>query len=214
MSGSTYKNLQIFGLLCGNVPLHRARLVTTWWDAAKDYSVAEGRERELMRDFWQPLISEGASTSRFNNTRASALQIVDELVGATGGKDGLLLQEELVEQQKRLNETEAGKVLYSRLQKLLAEQRNTLKELADQAKLENDPALAKSLQEEYDKINALLQKTFEEMKAMKISLSRRILLLLFRRKSRSVCLTPYSSPMELSCGFDPMLHFTESYHVR
>ena len=193
MSGSAFKNLQVFGRLCGDTPLHRARLVTTMWDTAKNYSVAERREAELVNEFWEPLIYEGASNARFNNTKDSASRIVDELIDTTGSKDELLLQEELVEQHKRLNETEAGKVLYSRFQRLLTEQRNTLKELADQAKLLNDPALATSLQEEYDKVSAQLEQTFEEMKAMKIPLSRRILLLLFGRKSHSVCCTSHSS---------------------
>ena len=163
------------------------------WDVAKDHSVAERREAELVNEFWRPLISKGASTARFNNTKDSASRIVDELIDTTGSKDELLLQEELVEQHKRLHETEAGKVLYSRFQKLLAGQRNTLKELADQAKLQNNSALATSLQEEYDKVSAQLEQTFEEMRAMKIPLSRRILLLLFGPKSHSVCCISYSS---------------------
>ncbi|KAH0829004.1 hypothetical protein J3R83DRAFT_2456 [Lanmaoa asiatica] len=188
MSGSVYKNLQMFGRLCGNIPLHRARLVTTMWDKAKDQAVAESREAELHGEFWKKLIHEGAVPQRFNNTHDCALAIVRGLISVDHGKDGdqpLLLQEELVEQQKRLNETEAAKVLYSRSQQLLAEQKKTLKELADEAKMQNDPALVESLQEEYEKINAQLQKTFEEMKVMKIPISRRILLWLSGRKSRA-----------------------------
>ena len=158
--------------------------------------MAEKRQSELVGDFWRPLIAEGAVPKRFYNTPTSAFQIADELIGMESLKDELLLQEELVEQQKRLNETEAGKVLYSRFQKLLAEQKNTLKELADEAKLQNDPALARSLQEEYDKINAMLQKTFEEMKEMKIPLSRRILLWLFGRKSHAVSSAHHFSSMD------------------
>ncbi|KAI9573228.1 P-loop containing nucleoside triphosphate hydrolase protein [Boletus coccyginus] len=194
MSGSAYKNLQMFGRLCGNVPLPRTRLVTTMWDIVKDQAVATQRENQLKGDFWRMLIDGGATTLRFNNTHQSASGIVKDLLSM--GKDGdeLLLQEELVEQQKRLNETEAGKVLYSRLQKVLTEQRRMLQELTEGAKLQNDPALAKSLQEEYNKIDAQLQKTFEEIKELKIPLSRRILLWLFRRKSRAVspayCLAP------------------------
>ena len=114
------------------------------------------------------------------------------------GKDGseLLLQEELVEQEKRLNETEAAKILYSQFQKLLAQQKKALKQLEDEAKLWNDPALAKSLQEEYDKSNAQLQKTFSEMKDMKIPLSRRYILWLFGGKSRAVSPTYSPTPVE------------------
>ena len=194
MSGSAYKNLQMFGRLCGNISLHRTRLVTTMWDIAKDKEVASNREKQLTGDFWRILIEGGAIPQRFHHTSASAWDIMDGLLSMGNNSDELLLQEELVEQQKRLNETEAGKILFTRLQKLLAEQRKMLKELAEEAKLQDDPALAKSLQEEYDKIDAQLQKTFEEMKEMRIPLSRRILLWLFTRKSRAVspahCLAP------------------------
>ena len=191
MSGSAYKNLQMFGRLCGNIPLRRARLVTTVWDIAKTrpglMPMAESREQELIGNFWLPLIAEGAIAERFDNKKRSTLRIVDNLIWMEIAKDELLIQEELVEQHKRLNETEAGKVLYHHFQKLLSEQRRTLKELADEARLQDDPALARSLQEEYDKINILLQNTFEEMKAMKIPVTRRVILWLFGGKSRGVC---------------------------
>ena len=196
MSGSAYKNLQMFGRLCGDVSLPRTRLVTTMWDIAKDKALARDREDQLKRegDFWRTLIDGGAVAKRFDNAPASAWDIVESILRMGKDSDELLLQEELVEQQKRLNETEAGKILYTRLQKLLAEQRKMLKELAEEAKLQNDPALAKSLRQEYDKIDAQLQTTFEEMKEMKIPLSRRIHLWLFTRKSRAVspprCLAP------------------------
>ena len=168
MSGSAHRIFQIFGRLCGNIPLPQVRLVTTTRDLAKDEVVARQRETQLTSTFWKMLTDGGAVVQRFHNSPASAWAIVNDLLSK--GKDGneLLLQEELVEQQKRLTETEAGKVIYNRLQKLLAEQKKTLKELAEEAKLRDDPALAKSLQEEYDKIEAQLQKTFEEIKQMKI----------------------------------------------
>ncbi|KAG9312299.1 P-loop containing nucleoside triphosphate hydrolase protein [Chiua virens] len=184
MTGSAYKNLQMFGQLCGDIPLPRVHLVTTMWDIVKDKNMAERREAELKREFWKQLLDGGASAFKFNNLPQSAQVIIDPLLDATKGREELLLQEELVEQQKNLNETAAAKVLYSRLQKLLAEQKKMLKDLADQADARNDPALAQSLQEEYEKINAQLQKTFEEMKEMKIPFTRRIMLWFFGRKSR------------------------------
>ena len=182
------------------MPLQRARLVTTMWDIAGNrpgLAAAGSREREIITRFWQPLMAEGAVAKRFNNTASSAWQFVDELMTLKSPKDELLLQEELLGQQKRLNETEAGKFMYSRLQKLLAEQRNTLKELGEEAKLANDPSLARSLQEEYDKINTQLGKTFEEMKEMKIPLSRRTLLQLSWRKPRGVGAVYYYFSTEL-----------------
>ncbi|KAF8557841.1 P-loop containing nucleoside triphosphate hydrolase protein [Imleria badia] len=185
VSGSVYKNLQMFGRLCGNVPLPRTSLVMTMWDQVRDPAVAKQRETQLTGDFWRVLVDGGAKPEKFYNTPECAQNVIDRFLKMGNDGEELLLQEELVEQQKRLNETEAGKVLFNRLQKLLGDQRKMLKELADEAKLQNNPSLAKSLQEEYGKIDAQLQKTFEEIKEMKIPLSRRILLWLFGRKSRA-----------------------------
>ena len=141
------------------------------WDLMKDQAMANQREAQLTGDFWQVLIEGGATAHRFYNTPASAWSIVGDLLSLGNGGDDLLLQEELVEQQKRLNETEAGKAIYNRLQKLLSEQRRTVKELAEEARQQDDSALAKSLQEEYDKVDAQLQRTFEQMPEMKAPLS-------------------------------------------
>ncbi|KAF8557902.1 hypothetical protein OG21DRAFT_1481907 [Imleria badia] len=166
MSGTAYKNLQMFGRLCGDTPLPRTSLVMTMWDQ-------------------RVLIAGGAKPEKFYNTPESAQNVIDHFIKMGNDGEELLLQEELVKQQKRLNETEAGKLLFNRLQKLLADQRKMLKELAEEAKLQNNPSLAKSLQEEYDKIDAQLKKTLEEIKEMKIPFSRRILLWLFERKSHA-----------------------------
>ena len=175
MSGSAYKNLQMFGRLCGDISLPRTCLVTTMWDIMKDKALASNREDQIKREgnFWRTLIDGGAIAKRFDNTSASAWDIVDGILRMEKDSGELLLREGLVGQQKRLNVTEAGNILYNRLQKLLVQQRKMLKELAEEAKLQNDPALAKSLQEEHDKFDAQLQKTFEEMKDMKIPLTRK-----------------------------------------
>ncbi|KAG9312307.1 hypothetical protein JVU11DRAFT_7618 [Chiua virens] len=108
MSGSAFKNLQMFGQLCGNIPLPRAHMVTTMWDMVKDNNVAERREAELKGDFWKPLLDGGASAFRFNNLPQSAQAVINPLLDATEDREELLLQEELVGQQKRLNETSAA----------------------------------------------------------------------------------------------------------
>ena len=68
----------MFARLCGNKSLHRARLVTTMWDGAHGrLQKLEDREKELIDEFWRPLIEEGARAQRFKNTAASVFQIID-----------------------------------------------------------------------------------------------------------------------------------------
>ena len=192
MSGSVCKNLDMFGRLCGDNAAQRVRLVTTMWDKVKDTNTAENRVAQLEGNFWKPLIDAGARHKRFENTPKSAWDIVRD---ATGESEALLLQEELVDADRRLNETTAGKALYTQFQRLLQEQKDTIKQLSDEAKVQNDPALAKELEAEYKRIEAQLQKTWEEMEKLKIPFLRR-LKLIFSKKPRSVSILFWAYAME------------------
>ena len=192
MSGSVCKNLDMFGRLCGDNAAKRVRLVTTMWDRVKDTNTANNRVTQLEGNFWKPLIDAGARHQKFENTRESAWDIVR---GATGDSEALLLQEELVDADRRLNETTAGKALYSQFQRLLQEQKDTIKQLSEEAKAQQDPALAKELEAEYKRIEAQLQKTWQEMEELKIPWLRR-LMLFFAKKPRSVSTLFWTCVME------------------
>jgi hypothetical protein len=126
----------------------------------------------------------GASTSRFLNSTDSAWIIIN-LILEEHANEALLLQEELVDLKRSLNETQAGKTLYSDLQRLLAEQRDTVRSLAEQARNESNPQLARQLDDEYKRIQKDLDKTFTEIKSLKIPLGRK-LMQVFAKKSRGV----------------------------
>ena len=182
MSGSVCKNLDMFGRLCGDKAAERVRLVTTMWDKVKDKTVAESRVSQLEGNFWEPLIKAGARHRRFENTSKSAWDIIRDVTGET---EALLLQEELVDADRKLNETTAGQALYSQVQKLLQAQKETMKQLSDEAKTK-DPALARELEEEYRRIEAQLQKTMKEADELKIGWLRRLILKIFSKKTQSV----------------------------
>lgn len=180
VSGSVCKNFDLFNRLCGDGAVKRIRLVTSMWDIA-NMSAARRRASELQASFWKPLIDEGAQYREFQNTRESAWGIIRDAIGES---KAVLLQEELVDAKRRLNETSAAQAIYSRFQRLLKEQRDSLEQLAEEAKSQQDPVLARELEEESRKIEAQLQKTWEQMEQMKIPFLRR-LFLIFSKKPRS-----------------------------
>ncbi|KAL4062055.1 P-loop containing nucleoside triphosphate hydrolase protein [Scleroderma citrinum] len=180
MTGTMCKNLLLLGQLCGAKAAERVRLVTTMWDRLEDQRVASSRAQQLEGNFWKPLIMEGARHKKFNNTPESAWDIIHDV---TGDAEALLLQEELVDVERKLNETAAGKALYTPFEKLLQEKKDTIKQLSDEAKAQQDPALAKKLEAEYKRIEAQLQKTWVEMEKPKISFMRRIMLF-FGKKTK------------------------------
>ncbi|KIO04192.1 hypothetical protein M404DRAFT_1000686 [Pisolithus tinctorius Marx 270] len=181
MSGSVCKNLDIFSALCGDSAAERVRLVTTMWDKEKDRKLSEGRVNQLEKNFWKPLLDAGARHERFNNSSVSAWEIIRSLMGEG---EAVLLQEELVDVERKLNETTAGKTLNRQFQRLLFEQKETIKQLEEEAKAQKNPELVKQLEAEQQRLEAELQKTWDEMAKLKIPFFRR-LVLLFSKKPQS-----------------------------
>ena len=195
MSGSVCKNLEMFGRLCGDRAAERVRLVTTMWDKVNDTNTAENRVAQLEGNFWKPLIDAGARHRRFENTSESAWNIIRD---ATGDFSPLLIQEELVDVERRLNETAAGKALYSQFQRLLQEQKDAIKQLSYEAKTQQDPAFAKELEAEYKRIEAQLQKSWEETEKLEIPLLRR--LALSKKETRHVSILYWMYLMRTHIG--------------
>ncbi|KAI5981246.1 hypothetical protein EDD15DRAFT_2184097, partial [Pisolithus albus] len=188
MSGSVWKNLDMFGRLCGDRAAGGVRLVTTVWDKVNDREIAEGRVSQLEADLWKPLIDAGARHKRFeNNSPTCAWEIVEDL---TGGGKALLIQEELVDAERKLNETTAGRGLYEQLQKLLKEQKETIEWLQEEGKAQKDPRLVREfegerrrLKEEQRRLKAELKRTWDDTEKLKIHFSKRIAPFFFKKTS-------------------------------
>ncbi|KAI5984612.1 hypothetical protein EDD15DRAFT_2307624 [Pisolithus albus] len=99
------QGFQLFERLCGGEAAHQVRLVTTMWDEA-DKSEATEAEGTLEEKQWNSLIAAGAKPQRFDNTSESAWNIVRGLGNTT---TTLLLQKEMVNLEKSLKDTTAGR---------------------------------------------------------------------------------------------------------
>lgn len=183
MAGSPLRNLRMFGELCGDRAAHKVILVTTMWDKI-DPAVGERRLSELEYKYFHELIRRGATVMRFNNTSQSAWDILEAIFAETE-REAVLIQEELVDLNKRLNETSAGKALYGTLQNLLAEQKAVVQELARLAKAQDNRKLVAEMRAEYKRIQAEFERSFGAVSSLKISPGRKFVLL-FTRKSRAV----------------------------
>ena len=102
------KNLRMFKKLCGEDAFPSVVLATTWWTGV-DSATGAQRERELAaRDsFWAGMIAKGSRMFRQDTGAQSARHIVDYLVSRKRPVT-LKIQEELVDQNKTLDETGAG----------------------------------------------------------------------------------------------------------
>jgi predicted ribosome quality control (RQC) complex YloA/Tae2 family protein len=157
------------------------------WQRLVDQKVGETREIELRKQFWNNFIDKGSGVDRLRTSAPDeAWRIVTRMITGAEAREAVLLQEEVVTIGLKLNETEAGKTLYTGLQRLLADQKEALEALLDKAKESSDSQLKKDLEREIKKIQQQFDRTFAETSSMKISFGRRILLLLFGRRSRAV----------------------------
>ncbi|KDQ52993.1 hypothetical protein JAAARDRAFT_96495, partial [Jaapia argillacea MUCL 33604] len=130
MVGKPLIHLDMFQKLCGKNAPEKVILTTTMWDQV-DKLTGNAREEELKTMNWSYMLSKKSKTSRFLNTPESAWTVLEPIL-RSARKEPLLLQEEMVDLRKRLNETETGKALYTGLQILLSEQRETIRMLTQQ----------------------------------------------------------------------------------
>ncbi|KAI6597117.1 hypothetical protein MCOR12_005840 [Pyricularia oryzae] len=138
VSGSAKRNFGMFKALCGEASYGNVSLVTTMWtDGGREDQLR--REAELRRDpnFFGSIISGGASLLRhgehgtdLQQLRDSALSIVRQLiVQCRPGPIVLLIQHELVEEKKVLDDTSAGIIVQSDLHRAFADYRKELSNL-------------------------------------------------------------------------------------
>lgn len=106
--GSAKRALRIVKKICGEDAYSVILLGSTMWNK-EDFGIARRREGELMdsRELWGDMIAAGSKSFRFYNDRASALIACDCII-QRGQKKTLALQQQMVNEHKSLDETEAG----------------------------------------------------------------------------------------------------------
>jgi len=115
MDGPPLRILRMFADLCGHKYAKNVVYLTTRWDEVVDADVAEQRQKDLEKSYWNRLISHGAATGRFYiDDPKSSWVIVDELIQRHQPRQAFLLQEEMVDCRKLFNQTTAAKALSRR----------------------------------------------------------------------------------------------------
>ncbi|KAF2127836.1 hypothetical protein P153DRAFT_344245 [Dothidotthia symphoricarpi CBS 119687] len=148
MSGSAQRYFDIFRRVCGEQNLSNVVLLTTMWSELKDEGKGLQRERELRRDFWNDMESRGSTIRRFDGSRSMAEAFVCRLMR----KQDIVLdiQEELVDQGKRLGDTKAGQLVLPQLERQIGDFGQTihsLDQMIDDAK-RYDPIEVKRLEKQ------------------------------------------------------------------
>jgi len=165
-------NLRMFEKLCGKNAFQNVILTTTMWDKVDALAGLE-REKELRSGCWKGMINQGSKTVRYRNTRDSAWDILDSVIGHT--RVAMLLQEQMVDMQRQLRETDAGKTLYNDLESLVKRQQVTLEDIRSARVGQTNQDLLKDLQDEYEELRTKIEATTAEMQKLKIPVGKRFL---------------------------------------
>ncbi|PPQ74157.1 hypothetical protein CVT24_012875 [Panaeolus cyanescens] len=151
MSGSSFRNLTMFQKLCGRKAFSGVTFVTTMWDEDPENNMEsfKSREKQLKDEFLKPFIKNGARLLRHQSEgdTASAHSIISDFTADS--KKALLVQKELVDYRKTLQQTQAGQAMYDKLECMIQEQQEIAgKETLEQRRkglLENIARIEKDL---------------------------------------------------------------------
>ncbi|KAF5357181.1 hypothetical protein D9756_006603 [Leucocoprinus leucothites] len=196
IGSAPYKNLRMFGELCGDVAMSRVILVTTFWERGDASRVGESRVQQLRDNYWKPLIDRGSSIDALKKANSEeAWRVVRPLVDKRlNARREVLLQEETVDRHIALNETQAGKALYTDLQRTLAEKKKHLESLRKQVERSNDPHLKEYLRKEHAKTKQEFDETFLQSEKLRRSLLQKLISPIFARKTRARAIKMPPSP--------------------
>jgi hypothetical protein len=170
MLGNTRKNFDMFGKLCGEGAAASIILGTTRWGEVQP-DVGKRREDQLSFAYWKDMIAEGSRVQRFEGTHESAWEIVRCILKRLEKSEVLRIQNELVNLQQSIPETDAGKTLRYTLQQLLEMQKQMAEELEAQAHEGDDAQVQAKLEEHQNQ----MRNTVKQISDLKISNLRRVM---------------------------------------
>ncbi|KAF9447340.1 hypothetical protein P691DRAFT_671702 [Macrolepiota fuliginosa MF-IS2] len=149
MAGTALEVLGLFKKLCGHDMYRHIVMVTTMWDRLRDENVGNLREEELRATFWAPVIRHGAVMMRYQNTKESAWDILEHILGGLTERRMLQLQRELIEMGKTFPSTAVGKELSKTINEIVKKQELLVQTLHNQlSKLDMDTDTRALLQEQ------------------------------------------------------------------
>ncbi|KAH8725614.1 P-loop containing nucleoside triphosphate hydrolase protein [Phaeosphaeriaceae sp. PMI808] len=127
MTGTARRYLEMFKRLCGKQNLKNVVLLTTMWSELTSEAKGLQRERELRKDFWMDMEKAGSTIRRYEGTRTEAEAIICRLMRLP---DIVLdIQVELIDQNKRLEETNAGQWMVPNIEQNIGESGRKLQRL-------------------------------------------------------------------------------------
>lgn len=175
LTGASRKNMRMFEELCGGSSMDSVVLATTMWGACsgnedlKRTFTSRHEDLKSNQNFWGPMADQGSSVFEHQDTRESALKIMEHILQKQQ-RPVLQIQREMVESNLDLDETSAGQ----EVKRELIEQKKRFEARYQQAQEDMRKAIdegneraaqeAAEMQEEFQKKMAQVMKGSEEIK--------------------------------------------------
>ncbi|TFK33827.1 P-loop containing nucleoside triphosphate hydrolase protein [Crucibulum laeve] len=175
MAGTPLKNLRMFEELCGKNAFQNVILTTTMWDEVNE-EVGKLREEELIHKYWKSMMDRKSKTMRFENDRQSAFNVLAPLLESANERHAIRLQKEMVDMKYQLRETSAGQAMFSKIEDLVKQKQDTLRRIRDEMKRPSDDReTMDGLRAKFRQLNVELDMMGDDMRALKLSVSDRLL---------------------------------------
>ena len=158
----------MFRKLCGDTTLKNVVLVTNMWGDVTP-ETGKAREKELSSRFFKPVLDEGAQIVPHHNTTQSAHDIIRKIM--TNHPEALRIQQELVDENKDITDTEAGVAVNQELSELIDRHKAELEGLREEmaeALREKDEVTRREIAEQAKKLQDLVEKTEKDKKEMSL----------------------------------------------
>lgn len=182
VGGSKQRNLDMFKALCGPGTYAHTTIATTMWSKTgtnlKDIETVANREAQLKYDpsFFQGILAQGARMFRHAHDQSpqdSARGIVRHVVNQSMSSPiPLLIQRELVDEKKPLEDTEAGKVLSMELREATVAFRQQVEQLHAEMQtllITRDKKHEEEISAARENLRDEIQKRQEEVRTMAVT---------------------------------------------
>lgn len=155
--GSSVKTLNIFKKICGDKALKNVILATTRWNE-EDAIQGANRENQLRTDFWAYMLNHDSVMTRYYGDRDSAIAMASQLISRRSIV--LDIQREMFDEQKTLEQTNAGAFVSDGLSAVKAKHEEEIRELENlrETLREGDRVMRRQIQQDWDREKARLQK--------------------------------------------------------
>jgi hypothetical protein len=175
MQGSALRYFEMFRRLCGDHAFDNVALVTTMWGLLKDESLGLEREKELIEQYWDPMIDLGSYVTPFDGTKEAA----EGIIALLAGKPDVVLkiQRELADEGKSTEQTSAGAYVSAKVDARLVESTKRFEDITEQlAKADREHNVGKkaSLEKEKGKAQQEIKREIKGKERLKRNVAQEV----------------------------------------